>query len=437
MFNQKAAFITLILQIKKKMKFFLSFLLLLSTSFVFSQNIKIGNSFIKELLQEKNYPIAYDFFDETIKNKISESVLKETVEKLETQLGQFKFIIETSKEKETYFYYSDFEKMKLDIKIAFNENKKIIGFFFVPHKEFKKENSLGKNLDIKSNNIELKGTLLNTENGNLKKLVIFVHGSGPNDRDETIFENKPFKDIAEKLYLKGISSYRFDKRTLSNPESFNDKSTIDDEVTNDIVNIITYFKNDIQFLHYEIIVLGHSLGAYLLPRIANKSNQISKIILLAGNSRPLDKLIIEQYEYLYKLTPTQELKNASQNVKEQITLLNSKSFNLYTPKERLPFNLSAYYWQSVLNYKPLIEIQKVNIPILILQGERDYQVTMKDFELWKRSSKNNKKASFISYPKLNHLFMPGEKASDPKEYAIKGTVDEKVIEDINNFIIQK
>lgn len=412
-------------------------LIFLSTFCCFSQNKEFGILFINTLLVEKNYSNAYTYFEETVKTKISETILKETVEKLETQLGQFKSIIETNNDKETYFYYSNFEKMELDIKINFSENNKIIGFFFLPHKELKKENSLGKDLNIKSGNIELKGTLLNSENGNLKKLVIFAHGSGPNDRDETIFENKPFKDIAENLYSKGISSYRFDKRTLSNPESFNDKSTINDEVTNDIVNIVAYFKNDSKFSNYEITVLGHSLGSYLLPRIANKSNQISKIILLAGNSRPLDHLIIEQYEYLYKLTPTQELKEASQKVKEQIAILNSNSFNINTPKEKLPFNLSANYWQSVLNYKPLNEIQKVKIPILILQGERDYQVTMKDFEIWKTNLKNNKKASFISYPKLNHIFMSGEKPSDPKEYTIKGIVDEKVIEDIKNFIIQK
>lgn len=417
-------------------KIYLTLLLLVSITSK-SQVIDTGKSFINSLLIEKNYSKSYSYFDETVKTKISETLLKETVEKLETQLGQFKSIIETNNDKETYFYYSNFEKMKLDIKINFNQNNKVVGFFFVPHKEFKKENSLGKDLNIKSNNIELKGTLLVPESLNLKKIVIFVHGSGPNDRDETIFENKPFKDIAENLYSKGISSYRFDKRTLSNPESFNDKSTIDDEVTNDIINIVTYFKNDSQFSNYEIIVLGHSLGAYLLPRIANKSNQISKIILLAANSRPLDKLIIEQYEYLYKLTPTQELKDALQKVKEQTALLNSKVFNLNTTKENLPLNLSANYWKSILDYKPIKEIQKVKIPILILQGERDYQVTMKDFELWKTKLKNNKKVSFISYPKLNHIFMSGEKPSDPKEYAIKGIVDEKVIEDIKNFIIQK
>lgn len=416
---------------------FLLFLQIFFSISIYSQNQEIGKSFIHSLLQEKNYAKAYSFFDETVQFQMSVSVLKDTEQQLNSQLGSFKKIIEINNESNTYFFYSDFENMKLDIKLTFDADSKIIGFFFTPHKEFKTQNSLGNELSIKSNNVPLKGTLLIPEENNLKKLVIFVHGSGPQDRDETIFENKPFKDIAEKLFQNGIASYRFDKRTLSNPESFNDKITIDDEVTNDIINIINYFKQEKQYTDYEIIVLGHSLGANLLPRIANQSNQISKIILLAGNARPMDKLIIEQYEYLYNLNPTKELQTATNTIKEQVTFLNSKDFNINTPKEKLPLNLPSYYWKSVLDYNPLQEVQKVKIPILILQGEIDYQVTMKDFNLWKNALKSNKTANFISYPKLNHFFFNGDSPSTPKEYSIKGNVDEKVTNDINDFISKK
>lgn len=418
-------------------KLILSTLFFISIFSSYSQKKEIGKTFIKTLLLENNYKLSYNYLDESIKLKVSESLLEETVLQLESQLGKFKSIIDSNKEKETYFFYSEFEKMKLDIKITFNEENKIIGFFFVPHKEFKKENSLGKELNIKSNNIVLKGTVLIPEKDSLKKLVIFVHGSGPNDRDETIFENKPFKDVAESLYKRGIASYRFDKKTFSNPESFNDNSTIDEEVTIDVINIINYFKNDNQFSNYEIIILGHSLGAYLTPRIINKSNKVSKAIMLAGNARSLDKLIIEQYNYLYELNPTEDLKSELGKLKNQISFLHSKKFNFNTSKENLPLNLSANYWQSILDYNPLKEVKKVKIPMLILQGERDYQVTMKDFELWKKSLDNNKKATFISYSKLNHLFITGDKKSQPKEYMIKGTVDEMAINDIFNFIQKK
>jgi hypothetical protein len=411
-----------------------AFLFITLLSFAQNQHKETGETFIKLLLQEKNYEKAYAYFDESVKSKISEEFLKTTEQQLENQLGKFNNIIEINNENSTYFYYADFEKMKLDIKITLNEANKILGFFFVPHQEFNRKNLLGSDLNIKSDNIVLKGTILIPENNNLKKLVIFVHGSGPQDRDETIFENKPFKDIAESLYQKGIASYRFDKKTLTNPESFNYKSTIDDEVTNDIVNIISYFKENEEFKDYEIILLGHSLGANLMPRIAGKSAQISKLILLAGNARSLEKLIAEQYEYLYKKNPSPELMGEIKKVTAQIAVLTSKSFNVNTPKEQLPLNLSGYYWKSLLDYDPLKEVKNIKIPMLILQGERDYQVTMEDFELWKSTLKNNKKTSFISYPKLNHLFMSGESASEPKEYMIKGNVDEKVIVDIFNFI---
>ena len=156
--------------------YFLFFFLLPILSYSQGTNLSLGNEFISSLLVEKNYVQAYTFFDESVKSKISEPLLKETVEKLEMQLGKFKSVIETTNENETYLYYADFEKFKLDIRITFNEKSKIIGFFFVPHKEFKNQQSLGKEFTIKSNGIDLKGTLLIPENGNLKKLVLFVHG---------------------------------------------------------------------------------------------------------------------------------------------------------------------------------------------------------------------------------------------------------------------
>ncbi len=417
------------------MKLKITFFFLLATVLAFSQNADIGKSFINTLLIEKDIPKAYAFFDESVKSKIPAEQLSQMLPQLEAQLGKFKEVVETNNTAETYFYYSAFENMKLDIQVAFNENSKIIGFFFKPHQEFNKLPRLGIDLNIKNNAIELKGTLYIAGENNLKKLVIFVHGSGPNDRDETIFETKPFQDIAETLHKSGISSYRFDKRTFTNPESFTEKSTIDDEVTNDVVAIVNYFKNDPVYSQYEIIVLGHSLGANLMPRIVNQSNnQISKVVLMAGNSRPLTELIIEQYEYINKVVPEVEINDEIEKIKTQVAFLNSKDFDVTSPKEKLPLNQSGYYWKSIVDYNPLNEVTKVKIPMLILQGERDYQVTMKDFELWKKTLSKNKKVKFISYPKLNHLFITGDTISEPKEYKVKGTVDEKVIADIAVFI---
>lgn len=420
------------------MKCILTLILLLASHFVFSQTDEIGKSFIKELFYEKNHEKAYLYFDKMMTSQLSVIDLKKIQTDISSQVGEFKAIIESNSENETYFYYSEFDKTKLDIKISFNTNDQIIGFFLVPHKEFMKQSSLslGNDLDIKSGKITLKGTILLPEKQTIKQLVIFVHGSGPHDRDESIYENKPFKDIAETLFRNGIASYRFDKSSFSNPEIFNEQSTIDDEITNDIINIINHFTSDINFKDYKIVLLGHSLGANVLPRIANRSNMVSKIILLAGNSRSLDKLIVEQYDYLYTMSKSKDLQESAQKVKTQVAFLNSNRFNIETSKELLPLNIPAYYWKSILDYNPLRTIKKLTMPILVLQGERDYQVTMKDFELWKIALKKNKKASFISYPKLNHLFISGDYLSNPKEYETKGNVDIRVIKDISDFILK-
>lgn len=404
---------------------------------MFSQsNEERGRQFITSLLIENRIDHAYSFFDDTFKTKVSQKLIEDTGNKIKNQFGNFDKIIEINTDNKDLFYYVQFEYAKLDIKISFNDSQNIIGFFFIPHKEFLKQERIGEDLNILSDNIQLKGTLLFPNEEKFKKIVIFVQGSGPQDRDATLFENKPFKDIAENLYEAGIASYRFDKRTYSNPLSFNITSTIDDEVTNDVLNIINFIIKDNRFKGYEIILLGHSLGGYLLPRIYNRTKQVSKLICLAGNSRPLDKLIIEQLEYLYEIDPSEELQMELVKFKEQVEFLNSQEFNVQSPKEKLPFNMSAYYWKSLLDYNLIKETENIKIPFMVAQGERDYQVSMRDFEFWKQVLNNNKKAFFLSYPKLNHLFMTGEEISVPDEYSIKGNVEVNVIEDIKNFIIK-
>lgn len=416
------------------MRNYILYFIILITNFSFSQDVEIGKSFIEKFLFKKNYEEAYSFLDEVVKSEITFSEFLEIEKLLINQFGKYNRIIEVNNEVNTYYYYVDFEKNKIDIQITINEKEKIIGFYLLPHKEFKNQNPLNTYLTIKSIDIELTGTLLIPQN-NKKKLVIFIHGSGAQDRDESIFENKPFKDIAEKLYLSGISSYRFDKRTFLYPNSLNENSTIDDEVTNDVLNVINFFKKDSIFKEFEIILIGHSFGGYLLPRIKNKTNYVSKLIFLAANSRPIDKLILEQYQYLYTINPSEILGNEINKIKEKIEFLNSKKFNLQSPKEKLPLNLPAYYWKSILDYDLEKEIKNIKTPVMIIQGERDYQVTMKDFIIWKKLLKNNNKNYFKVYPKLNHIFMEGEGLSKPDEYLFKGVVSDLLIKDIEDFII--
>ncbi|WP_415329303.1 DUF3887 domain-containing protein [Chryseobacterium sp. MMS23-Vi53] len=417
------------------MKKILSLVLFFTALFSFAQNRKeIGDQFIKLLFIDNNTEKAYTFFDPEMAKHVTPEVFKTLPEQLEGQFGNFKNVIEVNNESDAYYYYSEFEKEKLDILINFTDSNKIIGFFLVPHKNFDKPDDKTA-LRIKSDSIELKGTLLEPEENNQKKLVILVHGSGASDRDETIGENKPFRDIAEYLLKNGISSYRYDKRTNSNPEAFNEKSTVEQETINDAVNVSNYFKNNEKFKDYQIIILGHSLGAYLMPKIAEKANA-SKYVFMAGNARPLQDVLLRQFEYLHSIDPSNVSEKDLQDMKKKVDFLNSKKFNLNTPKEELPMVLSAAYWKYLVDYKPLESVKLIKVPMFFAQGGMDYQVIAKDYVLWKEQLKNNKLAEFKFYQPLGHLFIKISGTPSPKNYEIKGNVDGGFLKDLVQFILK-
>lgn len=405
------------------MKKKLSLLFLLVSLISFSQNQQIGQNFVETLLIEKNFDKALTYLDASIKEQITIDFLSKTSNQIEAQLGAYQNTISVANKGDVFSYYTQFKNMALDFDIKFKEDK-IVSFFLKQHQEVN-----ANDYKIKSGTIDLKGTLLEAENSTV--LVIFIHGSGPNDRDETVGPNKPFKDMAEAFQKEEIASYRFDKRTKSNPETFSDTSTFEDEVTTDVVNIVAHFKQNEKYKNHKIVLIGHSLGAYLMPRILNLV-QVDKAVMMAGNARSLEEVVSDQYVYLNSLNPCEEGAKAIENVSEKIKFLHSKAFDLKASSDKLPLGLSAKYWQALLNYKPLVEVKRVSIPLLILNGERDYQVTMKEFNLWKQTLKNTK-TTFISYPKLNHLFIAGEGKSSPEEYGVKGEVDSDVIKNIIIF----
>ncbi|CAD0222037.1 DUF3887 domain-containing protein [Chryseobacterium sp. JV274] len=401
----------------------------------FSQDRKeIGNTFIKTLLVDKNIEKAHSYFDPSVAGQIPVEQLKAITEQLQGQIGGLKNILEVYNEGNIYYYYSEFEKTKLDVQLTFGENNKMLGFFLVPHKIFEKPDEK-TTLKIKSDGIELNGTLLVPPSNDKKKLVIFVHGSGANDRDETIGENKPFKDIAEYLLANGIASYRYDKRNYSYPETLNEKSTVEEETINDAVNAALYFKNNPEYKGYQIIILGHSQGAYMMPKIAEKA-QVSKYVFMAGNARPLQDLLVEQYEYLHSMDPAKVPAEAVQEVKKQVAFLNSPQFNLNSPATELPLGQPAPYWKYLKDYNQLKEVKKIKAPMFFAQGGRDYQVTEKDFNLWKETLKNDKTAVFKFYPTLSHLFIAGSGKPSPRDYETKGKVDEQFLKDLTQFILK-
>lgn len=441
-------------------------LLLLAPVFTKAQSDSaIGRGFLEHFFTEQ-YDSAATYFDPSLRAQVTPEFLKKNGQEITTAMGKFHKISEahpaTVQGYKVWRYYSAFDKSKIDIQVVFSTEHKLLGFSFVPHVASPAENtpdSIGKGEDaansqdpeelrldsinkvhassynIQSDDLLIPGTLLVADKNNKKKLVILVHGSGPNDRDETIGENKPFKDIAEGLLQQGISSYRYDKRTKVAPQTMQHNDNIDREVTDDAVNIIQYFHANDTFRNYKLYLIGHSLGAMMAPRIALRSpSRLSGVVMLAGPARPFLDVAMQQLIYLDSLQPNPPLDSILKTSRQQVQYLHSPAFNAKSPIDSMPFNQPAVYWQSIMSYNQVKAFKKTTIPFLFLQGGKDYQITREDYALWKKAARGRANDTFKFYPDVFHLFIKSYGTPGPQDYQVPGKVSPKVIADIGAWI---
>jgi dienelactone hydrolase len=303
---------------------------------------------------------------------------------------------------EVFVFPSEFQNSKLNVVIAVNAAGQVSGLRFMPADP---EPARPGDLFVVTGDLKLPATLTLPSGDGPFPAVVFLHGSGPHDRDETIGPNTPFKDLAEGLAARGVASLRFVKRTKQYPGR--PVSTVKDEVIDDALSALALLRQQPKIDPKRVYLLGHSLGAYLIPRIAPSDPVAAGFIMLAGNARPIDEVAADQVKYLGAPPET-----------------------LAQLKQAAP----ASYWDDLEAYDPVAAALKITVPLLILQGERDYQVTLKDFEMWRAALKGRKNVTLKSYPKLNHLFLEGEGKSLPAEYGQPGHIPAYVLDDLAAFL---
>ncbi len=149
--------------------------------------------------------------------------------------------------------------------------------------------------DVIVGEYKLPGTITIPNGAGPFPAVVLVAGSGPQDRDETIGPNHPFADIAEGLSSRGIAVLRYDKRTLMHSAMI---ATVDEEVVEDAVAAVQLVRARHDVMTDRIFVVGHSLGAMLVPEIAKKAAPVAGIVMLAPAGRKLPAVIVQQLRYL-------------------------------------------------------------------------------------------------------------------------------------------
>jgi len=259
---------------------------------------------------------------------------------------------------------------------------------------------------VVTGDIHLPATILVPADADDVPIVVLVHGSGALDRDETIYANKPFRDIAEELARKGIATLRYDKRTYVYRQPV---TTMDDETISDALSAIRLAHR----YSRRVYLLGHSLGSMLAPLIAERAEKpLAGVIMMASPARDMETVVREQFDYLLPSGASPAFKE------QQIENLRQQSPHYLQPQGHTD------------------AARRLTLPMLIVQGERDYQVTMQDFRLWQQVLDGKPNIIFRSYPRLNHPFMEGEGKSTPMEYQMEGHVATYVIDDISSFIHQ-
>jgi dienelactone hydrolase len=375
---------------------------------------------------------------------LNAGVFKKQLEPVATQTQTYTVVVVTC-------VYSN---AALDIKITYDQDAKVAGLFFVPRPvpvAGLTENGTDQNLPtyidkskfseqdlaVSSGTSTLPGTLSLPNQGSNLPVVILVHGSGPSDRDETIGPNKIFRDIAWGLASQGIAVIRYEKRTHLHPEAFIDKQfTINDETVDDAVAATMAVRKLAAIDSTNIYVLGHSLGAMMAPRIGTRNATLAGLILLAAPARPLEDILVEQHRYLSSLTQNQDPNQVTmqtKSIEEQRQKV--KHLTRTLGESGLIFDLPASYWMDLQAYDPVKIARNLPMPILVIQGGRDFQVSPDlDFPRWESACSHSRQIQCKLLPNLNHEFITGSAVSTPQEYSQAAHVDEQAISTIANWI---
>ncbi|MBO0883795.1 MAG: alpha/beta fold hydrolase, partial [Mycobacterium sp.] len=271
------------------------------------------------------------------------------------------------------------------------------------------------------------------------RAVVLLGGSGPSDRDGTMHANKPLKDLAWGLGSLEIATLRYDKVTYAHAAKLvgNPDFTMVDEYVDHAVAAIELLQDDPSIDPAHIYLLGHSQGGTILPRIAKSVASVAGMIILAGGTQPLHHSMVRQIRYLAGLQPDADVENdpAVQAITRQADLIDSPAFSAPTPTHELPFDVPAPYWLDAGDYDPVGTAAGLSVPMLILQGGRDYQVTVADdLKRWQDGLAHRNDITFRIYPADNHLFFRGAGPSSPDEYVPPQHVDRRVITDVGTWI---
>lgn len=355
-----------------------------------------------------------------------------------------------------------FERAELDAKVGFNDAGEVAGFFLVPPQAETPcpgqaavaapapdlpEGVREVAVTVGAEGWPLPGLLALPDGPGPFPAVVMVHGSGPNDADQRVGARAPFQDLAHGLARQGVASLRYDKRSRAHGAAMAARTpdfTLDHEVVDDAVAALRFLAGRPEIDASRRFVLGHSLGALMAPRIAERAaatrgpggsaapGALAGVVLLAGPTRPLHWIVVDQVDYLARHQAMAA--DPIPGLRAQAQRLDALARGEDPGDAPLLLDLPASWWRDLLAYDAPATARALGVPVFVGHAGRDYQVTAADLEGWRQGLEGLENVQFRSWPGLDHLLGRGEGVSLPADYQQPAAVDRAVIDELAAWI---
>ncbi len=312
-----------------------------------------------------------------------------------------------------------------------------------------------------TDSIELAGTLTLPKKGKNFPAVVFISGSGAQDRNSEILGHKPFLVIADYLTKNGVAVLRVDDRGTGKSEGNYNEASLDDFVR-DTESAFDFLKSHKKIDDSRIGLVGHSLGGVIAPIIASKNDEVAFIVMLAGSGIRGDRLMLLQKEVIERgmSVPESAVEMGQKNMRgayeiilespENDELLTNDLETYFTevfggviPKaqiETIAEQLSYPWLADFIRFDPKTALSKTNCPVLALNGSKDVQVPpTENLEAIEAAltEGGNSNVTTKELEGLNHLFQECETGL-PIEYAkIEETFSPKALQIMSDWILKQ
>jgi pimeloyl-ACP methyl ester carboxylesterase len=321
----------------------------------------------------------------------------------------------------------------------------------------------------KSGAVTLAGTLTTPSGPGRFPALILISGSGAQDRDETIFQHRPFLVLADTLTRRGVAVLRVDDRGVGGSTGSTSRSTSED-FAGDVLAGIAFLKSRPEIDSQKIGLAGHSEGGLIAPMVAARSNDVAFIVLLAGTGLPGDEVMYAQgrligkvmgadekaldkqrdiQKQLFEIVKTetnhdkltmrlrQAIKTSWSNLSEEERKAVGDADSFVQSQARM---VESPWFRFFLTFDPRPTLALVRCPVLALNGEKDLQVPPKEnlAEIEKALKKGgNARVTVKELPGLNHLFQTCKTGSVTEYGTIEETIAPVALKTITDWVVEQ